>query len=76
MNLRRWAIPALLLVGLPAGAREPDLLFIALDAVPYEAIEAVRHPEPGVEPLFAELAGPTRLVSSFRPRPVSPSGRS
>jgi hypothetical protein len=44
---------------------EPDLLFIALDAVPFSTVEEVRHPPPGVEPLFETLAGPARLVSSF-----------
>jgi len=48
-----------------AAGGEPDLLFIALDAVPFSTVEAVRHPPPGVEPLFETLAGPARLVSSF-----------
>lgn len=55
-------------LGCPAAAglaREPDLLFIALDAVPFAAVEEARHPAAGVEPLFADLAGPTRLISSF-----------
>lgn len=67
MRRRLQAFLVLSLVGFPAGAgpREPDLLFIALDAVPWAAVEAVRHPAPGVRPLFADLAGPTRLVSTF-----------
>ena len=64
---RRAVTLAVALGCLPSlgAGREPDLLFIALDAVPFSAVEAARHPPPGVEPLFETLAGPARLVSSF-----------
>lgn len=64
-RLLALAALALCLQAVPGAAREPALLFIALDAVPFAAIEEARHPADGGRPLFEGFAGPARLISSF-----------
>ena len=49
----------------PRAAAAPRLLVIAIEAVPYDAIARWADPAQTDPPLFAGLAGPTPLVSTF-----------
>jgi hypothetical protein len=65
---RRLVVALVLVAGVrAAGAREapPRTLVVAFDCLPYELAAAVAGPERGEQALFAGLAGPVPLISSF-----------
>lgn len=61
----RWVVELLatLLAAAVAAAEEPRILFIAIDAVPFETmLEASHRPE---NTYYQSLAGPVPLISTF-----------